>query len=139
MVGIFFGKVLGLGGIVGEVVELENVVFEVLDEFPIAFADDAARGGAEDFGGGAAEIFLALEVGGEVPEDGAIREGFAVEGREEADSVEGLVDLAAGELQEGGEEVDLRNDGVVFGAFGSASGEADEEGFANAAFVEHSL
>ena len=120
-------------------VELEDVAFEVLDEFPVPFADDAAGGSTENFGRGAAEVFLTLKVGGEVPEKGAFGEGFSVEGGEDTGAIEGLLDLTAGDFEEGGEKVDLGDHGIVFDSFGSATGEADEEGFTDTAFVEHSF
>ena len=107
-----------------EVVEFESVVFEELNEFPIAEADCGARGAA------------LVAVVGVMPEKGTFGEGCVVaQERREVDSVvRGSGDI--GDRGDGGEVVCADDLLVADGGGPSHAGPADDEGFADSAFVE---
>ncbi len=153
--GIRRGEVGALADVVREVVEFRGVVggeffaatvelpfFEEEVEFPIALADDADGAASET--GFHIEIATAndgaVEVAGEVPEDGlSLQLALAFEQRQETFAIEHLVGGGTCGGEEGGKEIDI-DDGAVADAAGfHDTRPTDDHGLADAAFVVAAL
>ena len=132
-------RLVFLGRILREVVQLEGAVLEVLDELPVSLPHNAAGGGAEMLEGRPEVLAVALEIGGEVPEERARGEGAAGEEGSEIDPVESFREVGPGGAGEGREKVDLVNGHLAERARFDPSRPADEERFADATLVEHPL
>ena len=94
--GLLGSEVAPFGEVVLKVIELRTVVFEVFDQFPIAFPDHAAGCGAEVLGGRTVPGAISLKVGGEVPEERALGESFSFERGKDVEPVERGVGFSIG-------------------------------------------
>jgi hypothetical protein len=128
-VGLGGGEVLLLGAVGEDIVEFDTGEGFIVQEDVVAFAD----------GVGGPVGFLTMRAT-PFPEDGLrAGEGFTFEGGENVQAVAGVAVRGrdAGGGEEGGEDVDTREDaGFVDATGGDVTGPADDEGDVDAAEVE---
>ena len=75
------GPVLFFRGIFPEVVELQSAVLEIFNQFPFPMPDNPAWSGSKVFKGRAKILAVSLEVGWEMPEQGAFGNGVPLKER----------------------------------------------------------